>query len=83
MLLVGAAVYVAVSATGTPAARYRTVAARLGNVSQAITVSGTLQPVSQFGVDFGSAGVVASVTVKPGQDVVAGQVLARLATTTH
>jgi len=64
--------------TASPAAHFVTVAARVGDVTSGISVSGTLQPVTEIGLDFGSSGIVSSVPVKPGESVKAGQVLASL-----
>lgn len=64
--------------TASSAAHFVTVAARVGDVTSGISVSGTLQPVTEIGLDFGSSGIVSSVSVKPGESVKAGQVLASL-----
>jgi len=64
--------------TASPTAHFVTVAARVGDVTSGISVSGTLQPVTEIGLDFGSSGIVSSVSVKPGESVKAGQVLASL-----
>ncbi len=62
-------------------AKYRLASASLGNVSQSISVSGTIEPTSSQNLDFGSAGKVATVNVVVGQQVQSGAVLASLDTT--
>jgi multidrug efflux pump subunit AcrA (membrane-fusion protein) len=52
----------------------------MGNVTQTVDASGTLQPDKQFNLDFGSNGRVTSVNVAPGQQVKQGDVLASLDT---
>jgi multidrug efflux pump subunit AcrA (membrane-fusion protein) len=52
--------------------------ASLATVSSTVDVSGTLQPATEIGLDFGSSGIVSAVDVKPGQSVKAGAVLASL-----
>lgn len=65
--------------TATP--QYETVAANLGNISQTITISGTIEPVTNLELSFGSTGLVKTVNVQPGQSVKSGQVMATLDTT--
>lgn len=60
--------------------QYVTAAAKLGNVNQVIDVTGTVQAVTDIGLDFGSTGLVSAVNVTPGQSVQAGQVMAVLDT---
>lgn len=78
--LVGGTIYYQrTSATKTPS--YSTVAAKIGNISQSITISGTIEPVTNLELSFGSTGLVNTVNVQPGQSVQAGQVMATLDTT--
>jgi multidrug efflux pump subunit AcrA (membrane-fusion protein) len=74
----GAAAY-ALTGTSTPAqaaASYRLVAATTGNIRQAVSATGTLEPAAQDSVNFPVSGVVTAVKVAAGQTVKAGQVLA-------
>lgn len=78
-LVGGTLYYQSASATKTPS--YSTVAAKIGNISQSITISGTIVPVTNLELSFGSTGLVKTVNVQPGQSVKAGQVMATLDTT--
>ena len=66
---------------GSGSGPYILTTARTGAVATTIEVSGTIEPTTAWGLSFGGAGTVASVAVVPGQQVVAGQVLAQLDTT--
>ncbi len=78
--LVGGTIYYQrTSATKTPS--YSTVAAKIGNISQSITISGTIEPVTNLELSFGITGLVNTVNVQPGQSVKEGQVMATLDTT--
>ena len=59
----------------------RTVTVALGTVKQTVTASGTIAPAVQAALSFGSAGTVSSLSVKVGDAVTKGQVLATLDTT--
>jgi macrolide-specific efflux system membrane fusion protein len=52
-----------------------------GTIQQTVASSGTIQPASQANLNFAVAGTVTAVTVKAGQTVTSGQVLATLSTT--
>jgi multidrug efflux pump subunit AcrA (membrane-fusion protein) len=65
---------------GTAATQYRTAAATMGTVTQTISLSGNLTPTSTTALDFGGSGRVTAVSVAPGENVSAGQVLATLDT---
>jgi len=82
VVLVGmVAVVLVVGLGGTGTGSYVVATARTGSVTATIEVSGTIEPVTAWGLSFGSAGTVASVAVAPGQQVVTGQPLAELDTT--
>lgn len=59
---------------------YRTATAELGNVSQTLDTTGTLQSADSAQMDFQVSGQVASVPVSVGQQVSEGEVLATLDT---
>ncbi|HWE89776.1 MAG TPA: HlyD family efflux transporter periplasmic adaptor subunit [Pseudonocardiaceae bacterium] len=60
---------------------YRTVAAGPATVTDALGLTGAIEPVSEATVDFPVSGQVAAVDVTQGQQVTAGQTLAQLNTT--
>jgi macrolide-specific efflux system membrane fusion protein len=64
--------------SGTP--RVRTAAVARGTVLASVSASGTLVSPSDTGVSFGASGKVTAVNVKVGDQVKAGQVLARMDT---
>ncbi len=65
---------------GAAAAQYILAPARTATVSEAIDVSGTIEPTTSFALSFGGPGTVASVNVTPGEHVVAHELLAQLDT---
>ena len=79
ILIAGGAIYAKGGSSATP--QYETVAANLGNISQSISISGTIEPVTNLELNFGSSGLVNTVNVQPGQSVKSGQVMATLDTT--
>jgi macrolide-specific efflux system membrane fusion protein len=56
----------------------RLVAATLGTVSQTVSASGTVQPATSLDLNFVNGGVLTAVTVKAGDKVKEGQVLATI-----
>src|SRR4051794_4437881 len=72
----------AYAAPGGDAPSYRTTPAGPAKVTSVLTGTGTVQPVSQATVSFPVSGQVAAVSVKQGDTVTSGQVLAQLNTTT-
>ncbi len=79
VVIAGGVIYSQNSSSTTP--QYETVAASLGNISQSISISGTIEPVTDLELNFGSTGLVNTVNVQPGQSVKSGQVMATLDTT--
>ena len=75
----GAAAY---AATRSDDPSYRTTTAGPAKVTSVLTGTGTVQPVSEATVSFPVTGQVATVSVKQGDTVTSGQVLAQLNTTT-
>lgn len=84
-LLIGAAVVVAALAVGgvawarsggSPA--YRTATVARGAVTSTLSLPGTVTPMQSASVGFAQSGTVASVDVKAGDTVTAGQTLAQL-----
>ncbi len=64
--------------TSSSGVQYQTEPATIGTVSQTVTLSGTLEPVSQADLNFGAPGTVSTVSVHVGQKVTEGTVLATL-----
>lgn len=71
----GAALLLAAS---RPAPGYRLATASIGDVTQTISSTGTVQAAQQTTLSFATAGQIASVTASVGQRVVAGQTVATL-----
>jgi len=80
VLLGGGAVAYAATRSDDPS--YRTTTAGPAKVTSVLNGTGTVQPVSQATVTFPVSGQVAAVSVKQGDTVTSGQVLAQLNTTT-
>ena len=80
VLLGGGAAAFAATRSSDPS--YRTAIAGPASVTSVLNGIGTVQPVSEATVSFPVSGQVASVTVKQGDQVTSGQVLAQLNTTT-
>lgn len=79
VVLAGSVAYQKTRTTTAP--QYATAAANLGNISQSITISGTVEPVTNLQLSFGSTGLVSQVNVGPGQSVTKGMTMATLNTT--
>ncbi|MEO5680087.1 MAG: HlyD family efflux transporter periplasmic adaptor subunit [Acidimicrobiales bacterium] len=71
------------AASGGATTAYRTARAERASVTDTLTRTGTIEPISQAAVAFPTAGTVASVAVAVGDTVVTGQTLATLDTTTR
>ncbi len=79
-LLVGAAVgaYLTVGTPSTQSTAPRTAQSARGVVLSSVSASGNLQAPTSIAVNFKAGGQLVSVNVKPGQHVVAGQILGRV-----
>ncbi len=60
--------------------QYVTAPAVIGNVSQSTSLTGTIEPVTHADLNFATTGTVATVPVKVGDKVKAGEVVATLQT---
>jgi multidrug efflux pump subunit AcrA (membrane-fusion protein) len=70
---------VAYAATqGSPADNYRTATASIGNVTETVSLSGTIASVNRRDAAFQASGTVGSINVTVGQKVAAGAPLASL-----
>ena len=87
LIITGVAVVVlgggigAYAATRSTSDTYRTAVAGPATVTATFATTGTIEPVSEATVGFPVSGQVASVNVRQGQQVIAGQTLAALNTT--
>jgi multidrug efflux pump subunit AcrA (membrane-fusion protein) len=63
-----------------PATRYRLATASTGDVARTVSTNGSVDFVNRADVSFGVAGTLASLSVRPGQRVSAGQRLGALDT---
>lgn len=69
----------AYAVTGSdPAARYRTVAARISDVEQTLSTTGLVDAAGRADLGFGTDGTLSALLVKVGDTVAAGQVIGRL-----
>ena len=78
VLLVGAGTGVAVAATRNDDSRYRTASAERADVTQTLALTGQLSSSKSVSAAFQVSGTVGKVLVDLGDDVTAGQTLARL-----
>ncbi len=74
-ILGGSVVY---ARAGKVTTSYRTALVTYGTITQTIGMAGNLAPVTEADLDFLASGTVQSVSVKVGQGVAAGQLLAAL-----
>ena len=81
-VVAGAGFAVVTVAGAESAGRYRVAAAAVGDVTQTVAVSGTVDRVNRADVSFGTDGTVASLSVAVGDAVSAGQELGSLDTAT-
>ena len=72
VLVVGLGVTAAVALGSSSSHSYRTATVTRGMVAQQLPGTGTIQPVSQASIAFPIAGVVSSVAVKTGDQVITG-----------
>jgi HlyD family secretion protein len=80
-LLAGGAVFVSRANAPAAKAEIRTQAVTKGSVIQSVAVSGSVAAVNQTKMSFKTAGKIAALYVSVGQQVTAGQPLAKLDTT--
>ena len=65
-------------ATASASSNTRVVTAQMGTVTQSVSATGNVQPASTLNVGFATSGTVSEVDVTVGQQVQAGDVLAKL-----
>jgi len=79
--IVFAAVTVARGDTGSAKVEYRTAAVTRASLAQTVAISGSVNPAGQARLNFRGSGRLSAVLVSVGQQVAAGQELARIETT--
>ena len=62
----------------TVAHKASTATVRRGTITTTASASGNIEPINERALTFGAGGTVATLTVKPGQTVYTGEVLATL-----
>ncbi len=78
LLSAGLLGYQALAGNPDPTARYRTVQAGPAQITQTLSISGTVHHVNDVSVSFPTSGLVTTVNVKPGDHVTVGQPLASI-----
>jgi multidrug efflux pump subunit AcrA (membrane-fusion protein) len=76
--IVTAVLVIGPASSPTSAATERTATVSKGVVQSTVSGSGNLEPARQLDLNFGTAGTVTKISVKEGDKVTSGQVLARL-----
>ncbi len=77
-VVVVAIAFLLVGPPAAPEAQQREVTVARGVVQSTVSGSGNLEPATELDLGFGTSGTVTAVYVEAGEDVVEGQVLARL-----
>ncbi|HUG05622.1 MAG TPA: biotin/lipoyl-binding protein, partial [Candidatus Limnocylindria bacterium] len=80
-VLVGGAVVIVRGNGGTAAVTYRTAEASKASIAQTVAISGSVNPSGQARLNFRSNGRLSAILVVVGQQVTAGQELARIEAT--
>ena len=79
LIATGSMAYGAVAGSSSGArSNSRTVPVQVGSVSQTVSATGNLQPASQVNANFQTSGTITEIDVAVGDQVTAGQVLAKL-----
>lgn len=77
-ILVGGAVIVVRGGTGNAKVEYRTAEVTRTSLAQTVAISGSVNPAGQARLNFRSSGRLSAILVSVGQQVTAGQELARI-----
>jgi HlyD family secretion protein len=80
-VLVGGTIMVVRGNGGTPPVTFRTAEASKANIAQTVAISGSVNPSGQARLNFRSSGRLSAILVSVGQQVTAGQELARIEAT--
>ncbi|GAC1345306.1 MAG: efflux RND transporter periplasmic adaptor subunit [Ktedonobacteraceae bacterium] len=76
--LIGGGALFYLQRTSTSQVQYRTSPVSFGNLTKAVSASGPLQAKAVYNMNFSSSGQIKEIDVQVGQQVKAGQVLAKL-----
>ncbi len=78
VVLLGTSAYAVTRADESPARQTATATVDRGEIAMAVATTGTLQPAQNRSLSFSVSGTVTEVTVRAGDDVQSGQVLAAI-----
>ncbi len=78
LVLIGGGVFIYMRRSSASQVSYTTIPVSIGNLTQTVSASGPLQARAEYDMNFGASGQVQEIDVKVGQQVKAGQVLAKL-----
>ncbi|MHB8600124.1 MAG: efflux RND transporter periplasmic adaptor subunit [Ktedonobacteraceae bacterium] len=78
LILVGGGIFFYMQRTNSSQVQYTTVPVTTGNLTQTVSSSGPLQARAEYDMNFSASGQVSAIDVHVGQQVKAGQVLAKL-----
>ena len=78
LILLGGGVFFYMQSTNSSQVQYTTVPVATGNLTQTVSSSGPLQAKAEYDMSFSTAGQISEIDVHVGQQVKAGQVLAKL-----
>ena len=78
LALIGGGVLFYMQRTQASQVQYRTIPVSIGNLTRTVSASGPLLAKAEFDMNFGTTGQIKEIDVHVGQQVKAGQVLAKL-----
>jgi multidrug efflux pump subunit AcrA (membrane-fusion protein) len=78
LILIGGGIFFYMQRTNSSQVQYTTVPVTTGNLTQSVSSSGPLQARAEYDMNFSASGQVSAIDVHVGQQVKAGQVLAKL-----
>jgi multidrug efflux pump subunit AcrA (membrane-fusion protein) len=78
LLLIGGGVYIYLGRAHASVVLYTTVPTSIGNLTETVSASGPLQAKAEYDMNFSASGQISAIDVHVGQQVKAGQVLAKL-----
>ncbi|HVB76012.1 MAG TPA: efflux RND transporter periplasmic adaptor subunit [Ktedonobacteraceae bacterium] len=78
VILIGGGALIYMRRNSVTPVQYTTVPVSTGNLTQTVSASGPLQAKAEYDMNFSTSGQISEIDVKVGQQVKAGQVLAKL-----
>ncbi len=78
LVLIGGGAFIYMGRANASQVSYTTVPVSIGNLTQTVSASGPLQAKAEYDMNFGASGQISAIDVHIGQQVKAGQVLAKL-----